>query len=169
MHETEPELEELQALLDDSYRKAGEHLLSIHQPDWRLSAKEVAATLRGVCILNLVTINREGAPVVSPVDGLFLGGRFWFGSSAKSARFAHIRRDPRVSAAYTVGEEMSIVVHGRAHEIDTSSGKYERFHDYCREIYGPNYDELGFWENAPFAWIEADRMYAIRMSTGGDA
>lgn len=164
MHETPTELEALQKLLNKSYQNAGKHLLSIHQEDWRLSASDLSAILSGVCVLNLATINLEGAPIVAPVDGLFLGGKFWFGSAEASVRFSHIRRDSRVSAAYTVGEEISIVVHGRANEIDTSNGKYERFHDYCRETYGPKYDEWGYWEKAPFAWIEARRMYAIRMS-----
>lgn len=164
MYESRSELAALQELLDQSYRTAGRHLLSIHREDWRLSAQAVSELLHGVCILNLATTNRLGAPLVAPVDGLFLGGRFWFGSGSNSLRFAHLRRDPRVSAAHTVGEEISIVVHGIAREIDTGSGNYERFHDYCREVYGPGYDDWGYWDNAPFAWIEAHRMYAIRMS-----
>jgi hypothetical protein len=63
------------------------------------------------------------------VDGLFLGGRFWFGSSRQSLRFKHIRRDPRLSAAFSKGEEVSILVHGVAQEIDTASGRYERLHE----------------------------------------
>lgn len=42
-----------------------------------------------------------------------------------------------------------MLIHGKAHEIDTSSGKYERFHDYCREIYGKSYDDWGFWGKGP--------------------
>ncbi len=143
MHDSSEELDELQALLDRSYASAGQHLKSIHSDEWRLSAREVSAILQGVCVLNLATTTSAGQPIVAPVDGLFLGGRFWFGSSKYSLRFKHIRRDPRVSAAYTKGEEISVLVHGIAHEIDTGSGRYERFHDYCREIYGPKYDDWG--------------------------
>lgn len=163
MHETNTELAELQELLDRSYRTAGKHLLSIHREDWRLGAEEICSTLRGVCVLNLATIDAQAAPMVAPVDGLFLGGKFWFSSGPDSVRFRHIRRNPRVSAAYTVGEEISIVVHGNANEIDTSTGDYERFHDYCLEVYGPKYDDWGYWGNAPFAWIEPNRMYAIKI------
>lgn len=164
MHETEAELTKLQALLDASYLRAGKHLLSIHKEEWRLSAQEVSKTLRGVCVLNLATVNKANQPRVAPIDGLFLGGSFWFGSSHESMRFQHIRSNANVSAAYTVGEEISIVVHGVAHEIDTSTGQFERFHDYCREVYGPEYDSFGFWGHAPFAWIEAETMYAIKMN-----
>tara|TARA_R110002073_G_scaffold74609_1_gene182464 strand:- start:10687 stop:11190 length:504 start_codon:yes stop_codon:yes gene_type:complete len=164
MYETRVELESMQNLLDESYQNAGKHLLSIHQDSWRLSAIDLSDMLRGVCVLNLATINRVGAPIVAPVDGLFLAGKFWFGSAPESRRFAHIRRDNRVSASYTVGEEVSVVVHGHAHEVDTRTGDYEQLHDYCRETYGAQYDEWGYWGNAPFAWIEANRMYAIKMS-----
>jgi len=125
---------------------------------------EVAELLKGVCVLNLATTSSTGRPIVAPVDGLFLNGRFWFGSSKDSLRFRHIRRDPRISAAYTKGEEVSVLVHGVAHEIDTASGEYERFHDYCREVYGPTYDDWGHWGEAPYAWIEPERMYAIRIT-----
>lgn len=163
MQETAEEMEALQALLDRSYRRAGEHLLSIHTSPWRMDAGQVCEALEGVCVLDLATVSRAGAPRVAPVDGLFLGGLFWFGSSRQSLRFRHIRNDPRVSAAHTVGEEVSVVVHGVAREIDTSTGDFERLHDYCRQVYGPDYDSWGYWGTAPFAWIEPERMYAIRI------
>jgi uncharacterized pyridoxamine 5'-phosphate oxidase family protein len=166
MHETESEIANLQKLLDDSYSKAGSHLLSIHKSEWQLSAPEVSASLRNVCVINLATVNEIGQPRIAPVDGLFLGGIFWFGSSNESARFKHIRKNTAVSAAYTVGDEVSIVVHGSAHEIDSTTGEFERLHDYCREIYGLEYDSYGYWGNAPFAWIEAEKMYAIKMQHG---
>jgi len=166
MHETPSELTELQARIDESYVRAGDHLLSIHTASRRMMAEDVVHTLQGVCIFNLATVNRSNEPIVAPIDGLFLGGILWFGSSKDSVRFTHIRRNPSVSAAYTRGEEISILIHGIAHEIDTLSGNYERFHDYCREIYGPNYDNLGFWETAPFAWVEARRFYAADMGSG---
>lgn len=166
MHESESELSVLERLLDASYKTAGKHLLSIHREQWRLSAVQVVEALQGVCVLNLASIDRRGAPLVAPLDGLFLGGRFWFGSAEGSKRINHIRQDPRVSAAYTIGEEVSITLSGIAHEIDTDTGEFERFHDYCREVYGPEYDDWGYWQNSPFAWIEARRMYAIRMSSG---
>ena len=120
MHETSQEIEALQVLLDRSYESAGEHLLSIHNPKWRMSAREICSHLVKVCVLDLATVNASGNSRVAPVDGLFLGGRFWFGSSHKSQRFRHIRGNPNISAAYTKGEEVSILIHGIAHEIDTT-------------------------------------------------
>jgi hypothetical protein len=68
-----------------------------------------------------------------------------------------------VSAAHTRGQDVSILVHGRAHEIDTGTGDYEYLHDYCREVYGTGYDDWGFWGEQPYAWIEPTHMYAVRM------
>ena len=45
MHETESDFSELQLLLDRSYQAAGTHLLSIHTPDRRLNAHQVAQRL----------------------------------------------------------------------------------------------------------------------------
>ena len=163
MHESPQEIQELQTLLNQSYGSAGEHLLSIHEPKWRMTAEQICSLLRGVCVLDLATANHSGQPLVAPVDGLFLGAKFWFSSSHKSQRFRHIRTNPRVSAAHTRGEEISILIHGIAHEIDTSSGHHERLHDYCREVYGPGYDDWGFWGKEPYAWIEPRRIYAIQM------
>jgi hypothetical protein len=168
MHETAAELGALQRILDRSYASAGQHLRSIHHPQMRMRADEVCVTLTGVCIADLATVSSRNRPFVAPVDALFLGGVLWFGSAPNSLRFKHIRRNPHVSAAVTRGEEISILVHGLAHEIDTASGDYERLHEYCREVYGAQYDGYGFWGKVPFAWIEPERMYAVRMRAAAE-
>lgn len=166
MHESMEQVRELQTLLDRSYARAGEHLRSIHTAAWRMSAEDVCATLERVCVLDLATVSANGRPFVAPVDGLFLQGHFWFGSAQNSQRFRHIRHNANVSAAHTRGEEISILVHGVAHEIDVSSGAYEHLHEYCREVYGRDYDGWGMWGTAPYAWIEPRSMYAIRIDPG---
>ena len=50
MHETDVEVAELQALLDRSYANAGEHLLSIHTPDWRVPASELVSLMTGMVV-----------------------------------------------------------------------------------------------------------------------
>lgn len=169
MHETASERTWLQSLLDDSYEKAGRHLLSIHTPEWRMTALELCETLRGVCVLNLATLKFNGGPVVAPVDGLFLNARFWFSSSHDSMRFRNIRNDPRVSAAYTVGEEISVTLHGIAYEVNINQDKYDFLRDYCLEVYGPTYTDWGNWGEAPFACIEPSVMYAIRINQGSQS
>ena len=68
MHETQGDLDELQAVIDRSYASAGEHLLSIHTPVRRMTAEQVADRLQGMCLLSLATVSADGRPIVGPVD-----------------------------------------------------------------------------------------------------
>ena len=160
MHETPEDIRDLQVLLDESYARSGEHLRTIITPKRRLSAEEVCAELQDMSLLNLATVNSRCEPIVGPVDGVFYRGRLWFGSAENSLRFRHIRARPQVSATHTRGEELVVTVHGKAHEIDTSTGEYDGFKECLREVYGPDWESWGFWESAPYAWIEARVMYA---------
>lgn len=159
MRETAEEISRLQTLLDASYERAGEHLKSIITPERRLSAQEVCSELQGMTLLSLATVNSRCEPIVSPVDGIFFHGAFWFGSSEESLRFRHIRARPQVSATHTRGEELVVTVHGVAREIDKSVGDWDELKDVFREIYG-DWDSWDFWATAPYAWIEARAMFA---------
>ena len=111
-------------------------------------------------LLSLATVNSRCEPIVGPVDGIFYKGKFWFGSAENSLRFRHIRARPQVSATHTRGEELVVTVHGRAVEIDKASGGYEGFKERLREVYGADLDSSGFWETAPYAFIEPRVMFA---------
>jgi uncharacterized pyridoxamine 5'-phosphate oxidase family protein len=166
MHESEGQLMALEELLVASHSRAGEHLRSILQPENRLTAAEVVSELQGVCVLHLATVGESGAPLVAPVDGLFFKGKFWFGSSESSVRFRHIRREPRVSGAYSRGEQLSVLVSGTAIEIDKSAEVSAQFADYNREVYGDGWDSWGLWQASPYAYIEPSRMLAARVGEG---
>jgi hypothetical protein len=118
VHETADDIAWLQELLDRSHAGAGEHLRAIFDDERRIPAAELPALLPGVQVLALATVTARGEPRVAPVDGLFFRGRWHFGSSERSARFRHIRARPAVSATHLRGEELAVVVHGRAVEID---------------------------------------------------
>jgi len=162
MYESMTEIEFLQKVLDESYEMAGPHYKSIHTPNRRMSATEICKELTGVAVFDLATVSDDGKPYVAPVDGLFLDATLWFSSAQSSLRFKHIRERPWVSAAYTKGKEISIVLHGKAHEVDTSLPGNERLHDYCLETYGSTYDSWGLWGKAAFAWVEPRRVLASR-------
>lgn len=159
MHETPDDLRELQALLDASYAAAGAHLLSIHTPPRRLSARRLSERLTGVRVLALATVTARCEPIVGPVDGLFYRGRFWFGSSNDSVRFRHIRVRPHVSAVHTLGEELAVVVHGTAREVDPAAPPNEGFRTYLTEVYGRGWADWG--AGAPYAVIEPHRMFTF--------
>jgi hypothetical protein len=158
MHETPEDIAALQRVIDASHAGAGRHLRSIFDDERRIPAAELPELLPGVQLLSLATVTAKGEPRVAPVDGLFFRGHFWFGSSHDSARFRHIRRNPAVSAAHTRGEEVAVIVHGRAHE--TPLDESHPFRAYCLEVYGDAWFEFG--EGAAYARIEPERMFTFR-------
>jgi hypothetical protein len=166
MHETAEDLVALQALIDRSYAGAGEHLLRIHTPERRLTAEQVSERLQGMSLLSLATVSASGRPVVGPVDGIFFRGAFHFGSSPDSVRGRHIAARPWVSATHLPGEELAVTVHGRAEQVDVSSGPFRQA---LLDIYVPRYGES--WsemlENGAVYWrIEPERMFTFFMEEG---
>jgi len=168
VYETPDDLTELQELIDRSYASAGRHLLSIHRPDRRMSAEELAQRLTGMRLLALATVTADGRPIVGPVDGIFYRGAFHFGSADDSVRFRHIRARPFVSATHLPGEEFAVTVHGRAVPVDIRSGADAGFRQTLLEIYVPHYGpewETEFLDTGPvYARIEADRMFTFKMN-----
>jgi Pyridoxamine 5'-phosphate oxidase len=167
VHETPDDLEALQELIDRSYASAGRHLLSIHRPDRRVPADELAARLTGMTLLALATVTADGRPIVGPVDGIFYRGAFHFGSADDSVRCRHIRARPYVSATHLPGEEFAVTVHGRAVQVDIRSDADAGFRQTLLEVYVPRYGpewEAGFLDTGPvYARIEAERMFTFKM------
>ena len=166
MHETREDLEALQQLIDSSYAAAGPHLLSIHEPERRLTAAQVAERLVGMCLLNLATVTADCRPIVGPVDGIFYRGAFYFGSSPDSVRFRHIARRPQVSATHLPGEELAVTVHGRAVTVDVQAPEGAGLRRTLLEVYvpryGPEWEE--FLDSEPvYARIDAQRMFTFAM------
>ena len=168
MHETAGDIAALQELLGRSYAGAGSHLLSIHTPERRLTAEQVAERLTGMCLLALATVTADGSPIVGPVDGVFYRGAFHFGSSPDSVRFRHIRARPQVSATHLPGEELAVTVHGRAIEVDLRSPEQAGFRRALLEVYEPRYgpEFEQFIDSGPvYARIDAERMFALCIDT----
>ena len=166
MHETADDLRALQALLDRSYERGGEHLLSIITPDRRLSAAAVAERLAGMTLLTLATVSSDCRPFVGPVDGVFFRGAFHFGSSPDSLRFRHLRARPQVSATHLPREEFGVTVHGRAIPIDVRAPEHAEFRATLLEVYVPRYGSEWetFLDSGPvYARIDAERMFTLAM------
>ena len=169
MHESDADIAALQRLLDESYARAGAHLLGIHTPDRRLSAADTVARLRGMCLLVLATVTADGRPIGGPVDGIFYRGSFHFGSSPDSVRFRHIARRPWVSATHLPAEELAVTVHGRAVPIDVKDPSERGFRQALLDIYVPRYgaEWEQFLDSGPmYARIEAERMFTFFMPPG---
>ena len=168
MHETGADLATLQELIDRSYATAGAHLLRIHTPERRLTAQQVADRLTGMRLLALATVTADGRPIVGPVDGILYRGAFHFGSAPDSARFRHIRARPQVSATHLPGEELAVIVHGRAVPIDIRAPEHAGFRQTLLDIYVPRYGaewEHTFLDSGPvYARIDAERIFTFSMS-----
>lgn len=157
MHETADDLAELDRVLDRSHAGAGSHLREIFHDDRRLTAEALVELLPGVQILSLATVTADCRPIAGAVDGLFYRGHFYFGSSPDSVRFRHLRARPAVSATHLRGEELAVVVHGTAHEIDPNAAEHAGFKEYVQTTY----DDWSEWgSESPYARVDADKMFA---------
>lgn len=139
----------------------GEHMRSILTPERRMTAQELAETLRGMRLLALATVTAQGEPRVGPVDGIFYRSQFWFGSTPEALRFRHIRPRQTVSAVHLDGEALGVTVHGTAVLIDINAPEHRGFRDSCLEIYGEGWHAWG--APAQHARIDAHRMDTCRM------
>lgn len=165
MHETAADLEALQERLDSSYATAGAHLLSIHRPQRRMRAEQIAEQLTGMRLLSLATVTADGRPVIGAVDGIFYRGAFHFGSAPESVRFRHIRRRPAVSAMHLPAESLAVTVHGRAVMLDDlHAPEHAGFRQTLLDVYTPRYgaEWESFLDSGPlYARIETQRIFAF--------
>ena len=133
-----------------------------------MTAQQVADRLTGMRLLALATVTADGRPIVGPVDGILYRGAFHFGSAPDSARFRHIRARPQVSATHLPGEELAVIVHGRAVPIDIRAPEHAGFRQTLLDIYVPRYGaewEHTFLDSGPvYARIDAERIFTFSMS-----
>lgn len=167
MHETADDLVALQALLDASHARAGPHLRSILTDEGRMTAGHLCEVLTGMCLLNLATVTAGCEPRVGAVDGHFHRGRWYFGSSHESLRFRHLRLRPAVSANHVRGEELTVVAHGRAVEIDVGAPEHAALLEQLVTCYGE--DWRGWGAGAAYARIDAERLYAAYLPSAEPA
>ena len=82
MRETAGEIAELQDLIDRSLARTRPHMRAIvHPGEYSLSAKQVVKLLDGLKTVAVAAPAPNGDPLVAPMDGWFLHGKFYFSSS----------------------------------------------------------------------------------------
>ena len=86
MYETEADLARLQELIDASFARSSEHLLSIMTPPRRLTARRLAQDLTSIAVLNVATVTARCEPRVSALDGHFLHGQWYATTSGTSPK-----------------------------------------------------------------------------------
>ncbi len=107
------ELKSLQDLIDRSHKRIAPHMKAIiHPGKYSLNAKQVVKLLDGMKTIAVAAPAPNGDPLVAPMDGWLLHGRFFFSSSGDSIRIKGLRTRPRASIAYFEGERFLINAHG---------------------------------------------------------
>jgi len=138
MDETDRELAELQALLDRSAAGVQSAQLKeiFHVPKLTLTAAELVAALQGIQHVAMATVTASGEPRVGPMDSLFLHGRFHLYSDREAVRVRHLASRPAISITHFEGDDLAVIVHGRAVLIGPDSSDWSAIDDTVRAVYG---------------------------------
>jgi hypothetical protein len=157
VYETAEELGQLQELIDGSMQGASEQLRSIAHERRRLSAAQVVEVLRGHAQMAVATVTANGEPRVSPLDVLLMHGRFYFCTSARAAKVAHLRRRRAVSLAYIDSDIVGITAHGYATLHEWGAPRFSELDREFLAAYGgtPSTEE----EAVVFIEVEPVRLY----------
>jgi hypothetical protein len=159
--ESSQDLARLQKLLDDSFARASEHLVSIMTGERRIPADRLATMLPSPAVLNVATVTRSGEPRLSAVDGHFLRGHWYWTTAAASPKARQLAARPAVSASYTPRDGFGVFCHGTAALLGAGAERDRlaaRFH----EVYGQSFDDWGV-DIAAFR-IDARWMVAFAMT-----
>lgn len=158
MHETEAEIADLQRLLDATLARANPHLRSIVTPERRLSARQLVRYLTGTRHIAFATVNSRDEPRVSPLDALFIHGRFYAGTGSGAARVAHLRANPACSAVHMDADRVAVTVNGSIEWIDRSHPAHDDLVRVWIATYGSDPYDLG---DVIFFRIEPTSMWAF--------
>lgn len=158
VRETPSELAALQTLIDRSLERTGPHMKAIvHPGEYSLSAKQVVKLLDGMKTVAVAAPGPNGDPLVAPMDGWFLHGRFFFSSSADSVRVKGLRKRPRASIAYFEGERFLINAHGPAVLMFRGHPEVTEIDAIFKEHYGGS--AFDWSDDGVYVRLDADRFF----------
>ena len=142
MFETETEIQWLQEMLDAHLGRANEHMRAIVTPERRLTARQVGTYLQGTKHVAFANVTRRGEPRVSPLDALFIHGRFTLSTSPAATKVGQLRRDPRCSAVHMDGDRIAVAVNGKVEWIRPGHPDHDEIHATWTKTY----------ESDPYTW-----------------
>ncbi len=142
MRENITEIEFLQRLMDETLVDISPHMAGIVSPDKRLRAGQVVRYLDGVKYVAFGSVTPAGEPRVSPLDSVFVRGRFTLSTDSSTARVANLRHNPACSLVHMRGDAVAIVVHGRAEWITRDHADHDEIHSIWTSAY----------DSDPYSW-----------------
>jgi hypothetical protein len=158
MRETAADLAGLQALLDRSIEGAGPFLRSsFEMPEHSLSAAQLAAHLQGSLTVALATTTARGEPRVAPIGALFVRAAFHVPSVAQAARARHLAARPAASLTYFEGNDLAVIVHGRATILDAAHPDFAELDELQMQCGGGSV--TGWSGDGVYLRVEAERMF----------
>ncbi len=163
MFETEAEIDALQRLLDAHLERANPHMTSIVTPERRLSARQVATYLQGTKHVAFATVNAKGEPRVSPLDSLFIHGRFTLSTGTAATKIRHLRRNPACSAVHVDGDRIAVAVNGTVEWLPRDHSDHDEIHEAWTKNYG---SDPYTWGEIVFFRIEPATMWAYAFKAG---
>jgi general stress protein 26 len=152
MFETDRELDALQSMLDAHLASANPHMLSIVTPDRRLTARQVATYLQGTKHVAFATVTSRGEPRVSPLDALFIHGRFTMSTGIEATKLKHLRRNPGCSLVHVDGDRIAVVANGTVEWITRDHPDHDEVHAAWTKNYGSDpytWGEIAFFRLQP--------------------
>jgi general stress protein 26 len=158
MRETASELTELQRLIDRSLAKTRPHMRAIiHPGKYSLNAKQVVKLLDGMKTVAVAAPAPNGDPLVAPMDGWFLHGKFFFSSSGDAVRIRGLRKRPRASIAHFEGERFLINAHGHAELMFKDHPDVAEIDAIFHDHYGGS--AFDWSDEGVYVRLDADRFY----------
>jgi uncharacterized pyridoxamine 5'-phosphate oxidase family protein len=142
MFETDAELAELDALFKAHMARANPHMKAIVTPKRQLNARQVTTYLTGTKHVAFATVNAKGEPRVSPLDSLFIHGRFTLSTDEVATKIAHLRRNPACSAVHMDGDRIAVAVNGTVEWVPREHPDHDEIHEAWKRQY----------ESDPYDW-----------------
>jgi hypothetical protein len=166
VRESAKELATLQTLIDGSLKRTGPHMKAIiHPGKYSLNAKQVVKLLDGMRTVAVAAPAPNGDPLVAPMDGWFLHGKFFFSSGGDSIRIRGLRKRPRASIAYFEGEKFLINAHGPVVLMFKGHPDVGEIDDTFKKHYGSS--AFDWSDEGVYVRLDADRFFTYSRTPKG--
>lgn len=124
---------------------------------YTLSARQVVKLLVGMKTVAVAAPAPNGDPLVGPMDGWFVHGKFYWSSGGNSVRIRGLHVRPRVSVCAFEGEDYAITAHGHGELMYAGHSDVGEIDAIFREHYGGS--AFDWSEHGVYVRVDADRFF----------